>query len=185
MELAKRFDKVYAFEPVPENFRLLSENTPDNVHLYFAALSDYYGMTSMTNPAPSNSGAWEMGKRWRPGTTPPDGPVAAVRRLDEFRYLKPDFIKIDAQGSELAIIEGGTKLLTECKPVVIIETEMNGHRDMRIHAVMKGLGAIPIIEMGKETIFVWVDTLTDKVKDFFRNNGGATMRRLPDDLDQP
>lgn len=44
-----------------------------------------------------------------------------VMVLDDFR-LKPDVVKIDVQGMELAVIQGGQETLSTSKPLVIVET---------------------------------------------------------------
>ena len=43
-----------------------------------------------------------------------------TRTLDSFNY-KPDFIKIDAEGSEPFILKGGMKTILEYKPTIMIE----------------------------------------------------------------
>ena len=44
-----------------------------------------------------------------------------VRKLDEFG-LRPDIVKIDVQGLELAVIRGGRETFGAARPVVIVET---------------------------------------------------------------
>ena len=34
----------------------------------------------------------------------------------------PDFLKIDVEGAELAVMEGGARLFMECRPLLIVET---------------------------------------------------------------
>jgi FkbM family methyltransferase len=43
-----------------------------------------------------------------------------LRTLDSFK-LKPDFIKIDVEGFELEVINGGMGTITSCKPLILVE----------------------------------------------------------------
>lgn len=43
-----------------------------------------------------------------------------LRTLDSFK-LEPDFIKIDVEGFELEVIDGGMGTITSCKPLILVE----------------------------------------------------------------
>ena len=48
----------------------------------------------------------------------------AVKPLDAFG-LSPAFIKIDVQGGEAAVLQGGRETIERCRPVLLIETGTN------------------------------------------------------------
>lgn len=110
--LGLRFHSVVAFEPETENFLCLNQNRPANAIIHNVALGSGYGSGCMTTPKPDNSGAWEL-------DTMTDGPVL-IRPLDAFG-LKPDFVKIDVQGSEPLVLRGGEKTIRAHKPTILIE----------------------------------------------------------------
>ena len=59
-----------------------------------------------------------------------------VRRLDEF-HLSPHVIKIDVQGTELAVLEGATDTLARAHPILLIE---NNPRSREIETFVAAWG---------------------------------------------
>jgi FkbM family methyltransferase len=99
---------VHAFEPDRNNFALLAQNIAgyENVNIYNMALSDYRG-TGNLFLNPSNHGDHklypEKGRK---------SEFVNVETLDSILgNTKIDFIKMDTQGNELKIINGGEKVL--------------------------------------------------------------------------
>jgi len=54
-------------------------------------------------------------------TTDGNGAKIPVTTLDEFNAPQPDFIKIDAEGMELDILKGATRLMRDAKPFLVFE----------------------------------------------------------------
>lgn len=110
---------VLAFEPNLVAFRALVKNMKyfgcDNVECYPTALGaqggvaylqvqrDNIGMTRMVD---------KMGENVQ---------EAAVETIDEQGLKRLDFLKIDAEGEELAILKGALKTLERCKPTILME----------------------------------------------------------------
>lgn len=132
--LAGTFERVISFEPADESYRILSE-TATNTHGLDAvqlAISDHDGEVLLDVQENSiRSGQLTTAS---PGDTPDSlsestwGKVLERRsvscsRLDSLDnwYGVPDFIKIDVEGHEVAVIEGGLKLLKAAKPRLFIE----------------------------------------------------------------
>lgn len=116
--------KVYAFEPGPQNFRILRKNVRlngyRNVTLEQAALSDRTGHLNLYL-APTNVGDHRVFDYYR------DRPAVRVRssRLDD--YLRAgdgriDFIKMDIQGGEWAALNGMEATLAR-NPQIMVLTE--------------------------------------------------------------
>ena len=129
-ELVGSTGQVHSFEPTPWTFRLLSENAAglSNVTLNNSAVSerarslsfaDYgagYGAYNSAHP----DGAPEMSRK-------PTMTTVQSLTLDEYcaeKTIRPDILKIDAEGFEASVLRGATDLLATPgtgRPVVTLE----------------------------------------------------------------
>jgi len=130
--LGARFTHVHAFEPHPENRECYLRNmeSTNNFTLYPYALSEQAGVfplyihdTSCGNISLNLKGVLD-------GPTPAAGKPSMdniktiqveVKTLDSFNFANIDFIKIDVQGHEFGVLKGATQLLTQQKPVLVME----------------------------------------------------------------
>lgn len=108
---AGKTGKVHAFEPNLPVFECLSANmaTHPNVKCYNVGVSDKDEQVSM-NHNPENPGASYING---PGNIP-------LIRLDNL-HLKPNFIKIDAEGWEPKVLAGCRHTIKEHRPYMFIE----------------------------------------------------------------
>jgi len=108
-EMAKRFKKVVAFEPDPQNFELLKRNTKefDNVFLHNAALGDQNTKIGLDGKVPCSR------------YIIPEGEIQMLR-LDSLN-LAPTFVKFDLEGTEIFALRGAEQTLKAYKPVVQME----------------------------------------------------------------
>lgn len=108
---------VLAFEPMDHMASHLEHhlilNKCDNVEVYRTALGEGEYDSSMCEVDPKNIGNTYIGD---------GGEACKVISLDSLD-VKPDFIKIDAQGYEEKIIEGAKTTLTKHKPILFFEVE--------------------------------------------------------------
>ncbi len=124
--------KVVAFEPGRGTARLLEANVGrlDNVVIERAAVHARRGSMELTDYGPADSALNTVtgqarvphdersqlrGMRYRVPTVSLDEYVAE-------HDLRPDFVKLDAEGAELDILEGAQQLLRTHAPVLIVET---------------------------------------------------------------
>jgi FkbM family methyltransferase len=112
--LARDFQFVTAFEPVPDFFDCLVKNCYSmGVTFHRCALGNDPGQITLACPAGiataalSNEGANLV--------------HAAMMMLDDCGLLPLDLLKIDAEGFETAIVAGGEQTIRRDKPVVILE----------------------------------------------------------------
>ena len=117
--------RVYAFEPDPQTFALLERNVRwngfTNVVLEPKAVSSEAG-TLRLYQAEKNKGdhrIFEMDGEQRAFVD-----VESVALDDYFagRHASPDFVKIDTQGAEMAILQGMTGIL-EATPDLVMAVE--------------------------------------------------------------
>lgn len=119
---------VAAFEPVPETFETLRENVRlnslENVRLECTAVGEQEGTMALFCDS-----AQELS--WTPSVaaySAPSGDLkkisVPVRSLDGYTHtsgLRPNLVKIDVEGAELAVLRGARRTLWEARPVVLVE----------------------------------------------------------------
>ncbi len=125
--------KVFAFEPQSNLYQYITKIKGlfkwDNVTVEHLALSDTAG--TVTLYIPTN----KVSKGSSPGATIVEHKdlsnfgiteVVVTETLDSYcnrKEIKPDFLKIDVEGNELRIFQGGMDTLKKYKPKVIVEIE--------------------------------------------------------------
>jgi FkbM family methyltransferase len=117
--------KVYAFEPAPDNFRVLTRNIEQNaltnVVAESVAVARSSGRASFTlsdNDSSSHSlaGAFQSGRRVEVET------ISLDEYFSEYEG-RIDIVKLDAEGAELAILEGMQQALAR-NPEMVLFTEI-------------------------------------------------------------
>jgi FkbM family methyltransferase len=111
MQLEKKFQHVYAFEPILRHCECFQKNT-QKATLVRVALGDKNssvklkkGIKSTGDTQIADEGEYE----------------AQVHTLDSYALAGVDFMKLDCEGYELFVLRGGEKLINECRPVMIVE----------------------------------------------------------------
>lgn len=113
----------FAFEPIPDFYQELEKKYRNKVTLYNCALANESGETTFNyvRNAPAYSGI----KKRKYAIANPDIEQIQVRleKLDELipKDQKIDLIKIDVEGAELGVLQGGKKLIEKNKPLVLFE----------------------------------------------------------------
>ncbi len=126
MSIAKRLDgkgRLWAFEPASSTAgfleRSIQANRFGNVFLVRAALSSQAGTARLSLDANSELNALSHGTN--------QGPSEEVKltRLDDcieqYGWNGMDFVKMDAEGEEVRILEGGCDFFTRFSPLVMFE----------------------------------------------------------------
>lgn len=115
--------EVVAFEPVPENVARLRGNIASNGFDEVITVRDVAvaAATTVASLLVVEDASWShlADRGWHPRTA---GEIdVRVVALDDLALPAPDVIKIDVEGSEVAVLQGARRLLTERRPAVIIE----------------------------------------------------------------
>ena len=125
-----RSGRVYAFEPSPRQQRWLrlhlKLNRCDNVTVESFALADGQGESTLFEALGRDTGCSSLRQ---PVVEDPVRPVP-VQTITLDRYLelrsipRVDFVKLDVEGAELAVLKGADRLLQQPRrPVFLIETQ--------------------------------------------------------------
>ena len=165
--------RVFAFEPSPREQRALRLNLRlnrcNNVRMQSVALGDQEGQADLYIASIQQTGFNSL--RRQSISTPTTQLKVLVKRLDDWlreaKVDRVDFIKLDVEGGELAVLQGGTSLLERRpRPVILAEledarSESWGHRAKDTAALMQTLG------------FQWFRLLQDGI-----------LERMPENPDQ-
>ncbi|RYD79273.1 MAG: FkbM family methyltransferase [Verrucomicrobiaceae bacterium] len=126
MLAAQRGARVFAFEPVPVNFQLLSLhrelNHVERLQAFQLAMSDAEGEVAFALPSDDNRGT---GRMKVDASDDKETVRVAATTLDQFaRYHsldRLDAFKLDVEGSELQVLAGGRATIERFRPVMLIE----------------------------------------------------------------
>lgn len=118
--------KTYAFEPSPSTFRILSDNLAKNgitnVEAINLGLGKKAEVLTITFAQNNRSGGYVSDK-----IRPEIGHVTEEIRIDTLDHFftskapAPTFLKIDVEGFEQNVVQGGAGLLQRFRPVVVLE----------------------------------------------------------------
>ncbi len=118
---AARSRSVVTIEPVPHLARTLERITPPNVRVVQAAAGDHPGTARLWFPA-GDTGARGLSSLVRRDIHTHGVDVRQVT-VDELGLRDVDFIKIDVDGNEKAVLEGALRTLDRDLPALLIELE--------------------------------------------------------------
>lgn len=146
---AQLFRQVESFEPIPRCARIIASSQLKNVHLHSYALSNKSGQATLSIPAtggPEATALASLSNRF------PDAESLAVelRTLDSFQFSEVDLIKIDVEGHELEVLEGGLATIKRESPTVLVEVEQRHHSDRSIQSIFEF-----VMDLRYEGSFFW------------------------------
>jgi FkbM family methyltransferase len=112
--------RVFAFEPAPVNLAHLKQhllmNRLTNTFVIDAAVSDVNGVSYFDCADSSVAGHLSTAGALEVRT------ISLDQEIDSGALPEPDYIKIDAEGAELSILEGARKMLRRRYPTISLET---------------------------------------------------------------
>lgn len=137
IKMAMTFETVVAFEPVPELQACFAENLKafPNVRLEPFALGAVVATVDIQLPADNSGNGYVV-----PGSSFP------IKPLDDHEIGEIDFMKIDVEGGELAVVKGAEKTIRACRPVMVVEQKVGhgarfGHSDTAAVELLQSWGA--------------------------------------------
>jgi FkbM family methyltransferase len=169
---------VFAYEPNPELAKFLTNASRSNVSVYSIALSDQQGTATLSIPIKDTFEYDQLGslkqqdslEKMKTFTVP-------LKRLDDQGHANVGFIKIDVEGHEEAVIDGAMNLITQQRPVLMIEIEQKHHTDKNIFEIFS-----KVLALGYEGFFLFdgrLKSLNDfsqeKYQDIKKYNGLSSL----------
>jgi FkbM family methyltransferase len=139
---------VIGIEPQPRQAEALRRSMPGNVRVMEAALSNTSGGGLLKVSSPEGGSM----SRLDPVPTLTDGwPEVSVQvmRMDDLSHGRVGFVKIDAKGHEVRILQGALRIIALDRPIFLIEAEER-HQPGAVAAVAHFLG-----RFGYEGCFVY------------------------------
>jgi FkbM family methyltransferase len=115
--------RVYSFEPLSQNVQRFRQNVElsrkENITLTPVALGRELGEVKIYTP--DDPGRTSLA----PESATDRVEQVALKRLDdvwsELGCPKVDFVKIDVEGSEPMVVEGGRNFFRKCQPIIVCE----------------------------------------------------------------
>lgn len=179
-KLSQNFKKIHAFEPNPLLYPYLKKNLYkiiSNIELYNLALSNNNGITELKLPLRSKSifkdnieELFQLGA----ATMHPKNKIEnykrvpiKIKKLDDIKIEnKIGLIKIDVEGHEKNVIQGGLETIKNNKPILLVEIEER-HTKTPVIEIIKFINTI-----GYKTFISKEESLIDieKIKDYNNQN---------------
>lgn len=154
--LSFEFQKVIAFEPVPEHRECFLRNLSgiDNVELHALALGEAVQEVTMANYSDGNSGMTKVSQNF--------GGPSMMGRLDAMEFPALDFMKLDCEGYEYFALRGGIETIKRHRPVIMVEqpgpnweAAEYGISGMAAVELLRKLGMKLVTTIGNDFILNW------------------------------
>lgn len=129
--------KVRAFEPEPNNYKILEQNANmnqfSNIEVHDIAVSDNTGTSKLFVDDSDGSGIHSLAEDDRLEDNQCEVSTETIDDLVD-RYEVPDFVKIDVEGAEQKVIEGASDSLKNCdiEWFVEVHSDRTGQRKSRL-----------------------------------------------------
>lgn len=151
--LSRHFQRVEAFEAIPETFEFLVRNTDhiENVVARNIAAADREGELNFEYLEKHTQLAHVMAgdsQYYQQEGSRVIGPIIA-KALDSLGLGDVSFIKIDVEGTELDVLRGLERTILTSKPVIMIEQNQN---ESRYHGRQAGEATQFLVHLGMRQI---------------------------------
>ncbi len=151
---------VFAYEPNPELAEFLSQSVSSNVTVEAIALSDSKGQATLSVPVIDSFLHDQLGSLNNQDTILGRSYTVPLMPLDRQGHTDIGFIKVDVEGHEEAVIDGGLNLFQQQRPILMIEIEQRHHPNKDIAEIFR-----KILALGYEGFFLLNGELKS-LKDF-------------------
>jgi FkbM family methyltransferase len=148
VQLLRVFSRVVSIEPHPDSFACLEANIVDlKSYLLQGALG--------AAPAMSRLQDWGFAAHLAEYG---DGPLVNVFTLDGLAETNVDFLKIDVEGFETFVLQGGEETIRRDRPVIVLEQKHEqryGLPDLAAVTLLQKWGAVVEWKMKRDYCLRW------------------------------
>jgi len=142
LSLVQCCERVYAFEINRETSRELKDCAHPRIEILNVGLSNRAGEATLYTPVREDgmvlTGWASLQSGNCPGVTQHRETSVHLRTLDSFQFPECAFLKIDVEGHEVELIEGGLETLRRTRPVILVE--VRAANAARVGALLEPLG---------------------------------------------
>ena len=127
-------DRVEAFEPNPDYAAFARSMLGARARVHTVALSNENGTAEFVVPVSEEGTVLHLGGNLKQAAaTAQDSKTmrfdVEVRTLDSYAYRDVRVIKVDVEGSEMEVLEGGRETILRDRPCLIVELLTGAHAD--------------------------------------------------------
>lgn len=124
---SKKFSQVVAFEPLIERSEWIVRLNKHNITVHPVALSNQITDLKIWIPIQNGMLSTELASLEREDPSMIERVIPA-RTLDSYDLDNVDLLKIDVEGHELSVLEGGIHTIHRCNPLILVEIEQRHHQ---------------------------------------------------------
>lgn len=138
---AQLFQQVESFEPIPACAKIISSSELPNVTVHNTALSHQHGQATLNIPVtggPEATAFASLSNQFAKADTL----TVDLRTLDSFEFSEVDLIKVDVEGHEMEVLQGGLETLNRESPTLLIEIEQRHHSTSGIEKIFSFILAL-------------------------------------------
>lgn len=151
---SQKFDVVEAFEPQSTCTELLStynRHHKQNINIHNVGLSNFCGTSTLRIPVIEKTSPQIVSglATFTPLKGSQQQIEVPVHKLDSYKFEDVSLIKIDVEGHESQVIEGGVETISRENPVILVEIEQRHLEDKPIEKVFE-----QIVDLGYEGFFL-------------------------------
>lgn len=125
---SKYYKNVDAFEPIKSETLSLKKSKIKNIKVHDLALSNENNQREIYFPSLNNEHIFSLSSIDNKNKYE-NKLLINTKKLDDFKFDDVDFIKIDVEGHEQNVIEGGLETIKKNKPLLLIEIEQRHLQD--------------------------------------------------------
>ena len=131
---SKRFELVHSFEPIKEITENLKQFRRNKIIIHNVGLSNEVDTVLLYTPILEGKEIYGLSSIKDNFKGPSIKREIEIKKLDDFNFKNVDLIKIDVEGNEYEVIQGGIKTITKHKPKLIVEIEQR-HCERNINEI--------------------------------------------------